>query len=197
MNLREHKIAGSQMNLDRKQLIRQICEQTLPNFQLLRKQAEYFRHMAIPLIKDELYHALHTLSPVSVIRYNTRKRALPRVKTLLDNQTTTLELWLSGHNSVMARNYMVTANGPALFSHQLQLYLNSLKKKYVRLQENLVTELRLLLRSIAILSRGYLPPQLFSPINSVHPVTTSPNHDKEATPRLCTCSPHISLTIMT
>ena len=263
IDLREHAIAGSHMNLNRKQLIRQICEQTLPNFQLLRKQAEYFRHMAISLIKDELYHALHSLSPVSVIPYHTTKRALPRLRTLLDNvtesspilsargrekrflaavgsallpaigklatlaveelggylqrkrnkalktalhkldntvhitknmmhqleqdflmygeydinstnkilnmfnglnnRTHTLELWLSGHNSVMARNYITAANGPALFSHQLQLYLNSLKEKYVRLHENLVTELRLLLRSIAILSKGYLPPQLFPP----------------------------------
>ena len=251
------------MNLDRQQLVRQICEQTLPNFQLLRKQAEYFRNMAISIIKDELYHALHNLSPVSVIEYHTQKRALPRTNTLLvnvtnssptlatgnrgkrflaalgsallpavgklatlaieelggylqrkrnkalqtalhkldntvhitknmmhqlekdfllygeydinstdtilnmfkglDDRTNTLERWLSGHNSIMARNYMATANGPTLFSHQLQLYLNCLKEKYIRLHENLVTELRLLLRSIAILSKGYLPPQLFPP----------------------------------
>ena len=80
-----------------------------------------------------------------------------------NDRTNTLERWLSGHNSIMARNYMATANGPTLFSHQLQLYLNSLREKYVRLHENLVTELRLLLRSIAILSKGYLPPQLFPP----------------------------------
>ena len=263
INFREHKIAGSQMNLDRQQLIRKICEQTIPNFQLLRKQAEYFRNMAISIIKDDLYHALHNLSPVSVVQYTTQKRALPRFSALLANvtdssptlptgnrgrrfiaalgtallpavgklatlaieelggylqrkrkkalqtalhkldntvhitknmmhqlekdfllygeydinstdtilnmfkglndRTNTLERWLSGHNSLMARNYMATAYGPTLFSHQLQLYLNSLKEKYVRLHENLVTELRLLLRSIAILSKGYLPPQLFPP----------------------------------
>ena len=263
INFREHKIAGSHMNLDRQQLVRQICEQTLPNFHFLRKQSEYYRNMAISIIKDELYHALHNLSPVSVIKYNTQKRPLPRTNTLLVNvtdsspnlatgnrrkrflaalgsallpavgklatlaieelggylqrkrnnalqtalhkldntvhitknmmhqlekdfvlygeydinstdtilhmfkclndRTNTLERWLSGHNSIMARNYMATANGPTLFSHQLQLYLNSLKEKYVRLHENLVTELRLLLRSIAILSKGYLPPQLFPP----------------------------------
>ena len=231
INFREHKIAGSQMNLDRQQLVRQVCEQTFPNFQLSRKQAEYFRNMAISIIKDELYHALHNLSPVSVIKYHTQKRALPRTSTLLANvtdssptlatgnrgkrflaalgsallpavgklatlaieelggylqrkrnkalqaalhkldntvhitkntmhqlekdfllygeydinstdtilnmfkglndRTNTLERWLSGHNSIMARNYMTTANGPTLFSHKLQLYLNSLKEKYV------------------------------------------------------------------
>ena len=62
INFREHKIAGSQMNLDRQQLFRQICEQTLPNFQLLRKQAEYFRSMAISIIKDELYIMPCTIS---------------------------------------------------------------------------------------------------------------------------------------
>ena len=87
INFREHKIAGSQMNLDRQQLVRQICKQALPNFQLLRKQAEYFRNMAISIIKDELYHALHNLSPVSVIKYHTQKRALPRTSTLLANVT--------------------------------------------------------------------------------------------------------------
>ena len=37
----------------------------------------------------------------------------------------------------------------------------NLREKYIRLYEALETELRLLLRSIAILSKGYLPQQLF------------------------------------
>ena len=53
--------------------------------------------------------------------------------------------------------------GIAMYSHMLQLYTDNLREKYIRLYEALETELRLLLRSIAILSKGYLPPQLFPP----------------------------------
>ena len=42
-----------------------------------------------------------------------------------------------------------------------------MRERYLRVPENLISELRLLLRSIAILSRGYLPPQLFSPTDIV------------------------------
>ena len=47
------------------------------------------------------------------------------------------------------------------------MYVNAMKERYLRVPENLISELRLLLRSIAILSRGYLPPQLFSPTDIV------------------------------
>ena len=50
-----------------------------------------------------------------------------------------------------------------MYSHMLQLYIANLREKYNRLYEALETELRLLLRSIAILSKGHLPPQLFPP----------------------------------
>ena len=50
-----------------------------------------------------------------------------------------------------------------MYSHMIQLYTDNLREKYIRLYEALETELRLLLRSIAILSKGYLPPQLFPP----------------------------------
>ena len=41
--------------------------------------------------------------------------------------------------------------------------MNFVQKKYIRLYENLVTELKALLKSISILSRGYLPAYLFPP----------------------------------
>ena len=53
------------------------------------------------------------------------------------------------------------SSGPAMYSHMFQLYIDNLREKYIRLYEALETELNLLLRSIAILSKGYLPPQLF------------------------------------
>ena len=42
-----------------------------------------------------------------------------------------------------------------------------MRERYLRIPENLIHEIRLLLRSIAILSKGYLPPQLFSPTELV------------------------------
>ena len=41
------------------------------------------------------------------------------------------------------------------------MYMQAMRERYLRVPENLISELRLLFRSIAILSRGYLPPQLF------------------------------------
>ena len=49
----------------------------------------------------------------------------------------------------------------------MQMYMQAMRERYLRVPENLISELRLLLRSIAILSRGYLPPQLFSPTDIV------------------------------
>ena len=81
----------------------------------------------------------------------------------IDKRTSTLEYWIEGGSTQMAQAYWKQATGPTMYSHQLQLYLNSLEEKYIRLYEALVTELRLLLRSISILSKGHLPPQLFPP----------------------------------
>ena len=81
----------------------------------------------------------------------------------IDQRTSTLEYWIEGGHTNMAQSYFSQLTGPTMYGHQLQLYLNSLEEKYVRLYEALVTELRLLLRSIAILSKGHLPPQLFPP----------------------------------
>ena len=42
-----------------------------------------------------------------------------------------------------------------------------MRERYLRTPENLIYEMRLLLKSIAILSKGYLAPQLFSPTHLV------------------------------
>ena len=262
LSLREHNIPGSDSNLNRKQFLKQLCEITVPNFELIKKQAAHFRHTAHKLISEELPHALHGLPPIFETRYH-KKRALPYTETLLanasvtyppsgpksrqkrvwaaigaaalpalgklatlaveelggylqrkrnralhsalthmeneleltknmmhqlkqdfllygeyevnstetilnmfnniDQRTSTLEYWIEGGHTNMAQSYFSQLTGPTMYSHQLQLYLNSLEEKYVRLYEALVTELRLLLRSIAILSKGHLPPQLFPP----------------------------------
>ena len=86
----------------------------------------------------------------------------------LNNRTVNLEKVLSGKDLRLASLYLnLNLRGTEIYSHQLNLYIHSMKERYLRVPENLISELRLLLRSIAILSRGYLPPQLFSPTDIV------------------------------
>ena len=261
LSLREHRFPGTNSNLNTREFLKQLCDITVPNFQLLKKQAAHYRHVAYKLISEELYHALHGLTPLFETRYNKVKRALTPTGKLLDNdsapipipslknrtkrmwpaigsaalpalgklatlaveelggylqrkrnnalhsainhmendlhitknmmhqlkkdfllygeyevnsienimnmfnsidqRTSTLEYWIEGGHTPMAQAYLRQITGPTMYSHQLQLYLNSLEEKYIRLYEALVTELRLLLSSISILSKGHLPPQLF------------------------------------
>ena len=73
-------------------------------------------------------------------------------------------------------------NGPAMYSHIMQLYTDNIREKHIRLYEALETELRLLLRSIAILSKGYLPPQLFPSRTLVEISQKAIAHDQEPKP---------------
>ena len=236
---------GTNSNLNRRQFLKQLCDITVPNFQLLKKQAAHYRHVAYKLISEELHHALHGLTPLFETRYNKFKRALTPTGKLLandsapnpipsprkrnkrmwaaigsaalpvlgklatlaveelggylqrkrntalhsaidhmendlqitknmmhqleerlsylygeyevnstenimnmfhniDQRTSTLEYWIEGGSTQMAQSYLKQITGPTMYSHQLQLYLNSLEEKYIRLYEALVTELRLL-----------------------------------------------------
>ena len=63
--------------------------------------------------------------------------------------------------------YLKENTGYEIYSHQINLYVQAMRERYLRMPENLINELRLLLRSIATLSKGYLPPQLFSPTDLV------------------------------
>ena len=86
----------------------------------------------------------------------------------LNNRTLYLEKIITGQDPNAAKNYLKdTMRGTEIFSHQVQMYMQAMRERYLRVPENLINELRLLLRSIAILSRGYLPPQLFSPTDIV------------------------------
>ena len=261
--------------MDRHVLEHTMCLTAAPQMKVLRRQANYLKKRVTTLVKDDLYHALHSLHPVSHFKYNRiQKRALtptpgplfnngtltnttptsniplehiPRnrserafglaaiasaalpaigkLATLaveelgaylqrkrnnalkvalqeldrekkrmrnemhllekdfllygefdvnstrsiielldsLDNRTSYLERILQMKVSAWNEKFLLTVNGPAMYSHILQLYTDNLREKYIRLYEALETELRLLLRSIAILSKGYLPPQLFPP----------------------------------
>ena len=81
----------------------------------------------------------------------------------LDDRTSNLERILEMKIREWTDRFYDFSSGPVMYSHMFQLYIDNLREKYIRLYEALETELNLLLRSIAILSKGYLPPQLFPP----------------------------------
>ena len=116
------------------------------------------------------------------------------VKTFqsLDGRTSTLEQWLLGEDKRMTSGYVNHLHGPTLYSHQLQLYLNFVQEKYIRLYENLVTELKALLKSISILSRGYLPAYLF-PLSTLKQLSEQAiNMIREQNPDYVLALPHIT-----
>ena len=85
----------------------------------------------------------------------------------LNNRTAYLESMINGQNINAMLQYLSDSRGIEIYSHQVNLYVQAMRERYLRTPENLIYELRLLLRSIAILSKGYLPPQLFSPTDLV------------------------------
>ena len=74
---------------------------------------------------------------------------------------------LNGKVRGIMDKYLKENIGYEIYSHQINLYVQAMRERYLRMPENLIHELRLLLRSIATLSKGYLPPQLFSPTDLV------------------------------
>ena len=262
-------------HMERKVLEHTICLMAAPQLRVLQRQASYLKKRVTTIVKDDLYHALYSLHPVSHFEYNRiQKRvltptpgslldnetltnsthtsdiprddiprnrseraiglaaiasaALPTIGKLatlaveelgaylqrkrnkalkvamqeldrrvkvtrnemhqlekdfllygefdvnstvsiiklldsLDNRTSYLERILEMEVKAWTDRFLTTANGPAMYSHMMHLYISNLREKYIRLYEALETELRLLLRSIVILSKGYLPPQLFPP----------------------------------
>lgn len=275
-----------------------LCKMTQPHLELLRKRASYHKEQVSKLIRDDLYHALHRLPPVSEFEYTRHsKRSLPptqepvldigpltnttlktsdiprnrtrrflaaiasaaipvigKVATLaveelssylqrrrnkamnvalekLDNEhkhnrnmmhhlnkdfllygeydvnsteailemltrqderTTSLAKWLNG-SSLMWKNYFYANDkGVTLYSHMLQLYAESIKERYIRLYEAFEDELRLLLRSIAILSKGYLPPQIFPPSKIVEISNRAIGMIRARNPDYVLALPHIT-----
>ena len=266
-------VLGHTEVLNRKMLAGRICEMTEPHIQLLRRRAAYHKGQVVKLIKEDLYHALHSLDPVSTFEYKRTytKRALtppqeqllvngsltnttpfseniPRNRTkriagafvalgkvvlpaigklatlaveelgsylqrkrnramtvamnrlddnvaatrnqmhllekdfllygeydvnstqsiigLLDSlnkRTSGLERWLNGSSTQWLKLFFNNKEGLHTYSHMWNLYTEALKEKYIRLYEALEHELHMLLRSIEVLSKGYLPAHLFPP----------------------------------
>ena len=299
-----NKAPGHAHNLRRKTFNTKLCLLTRPHLELLARQAKYFQNQVFRLIREDLYHALHSLHPVSHFEYkrlkkrslpqspgmvldtdpltdttptlaniplhdiprnrtrriaagailsavlpavgklatlaveelgsylqNKRNNALTKALQLLDqdlqqtrnmmhqlekdfllygeydvnstqsiinllgnlnSSTDSLEGWLLYNSRDIAKDMIDTVTGPVLYSHLTQLYIQSLREKYIRLYEALVTELKLLLRSIAILSKGYLPPQLFPPTTLVEISQRAITMIKQRNPDYVLALPHIT-----
>ena len=85
---------------------------------------------------------------------------------VLNNITTrhsVLEKIVTGQLSKWPDLYLTNAQGAALFSYQVQLYIQMIAERHSALYEPLVYEARQLLKAIAKLSKGYLPPEIFGP----------------------------------
>ena len=74
-----------------------ICLMAAPQLKVLQRQASYLKKRVTTIVKDDLYHALHSLHPVSHFKYNRiQKRALtPTPGSLLDNETLTNSTYTS------------------------------------------------------------------------------------------------------
>ena len=289
-------------SLIRKVLAQRICQLAAPQLESLRQQAHYLKGRVMNLVKDDLYHALHSLHPVSHFEYkrkhkraltptpgsllanesltnytltsnipnediprNRSKRiigaiasaALPAIGKLatlaveelgaylqrkrnkalkvalqemdskmgismneikqlekdfllygefdinstksiiklldsLDDRTSYLEEVLEMTMKEWTDRFFDMDEGSVMYTHMMHLYIGNLREKYIRLYEALHTELRLLLRSIAILSKGYLPPQLFPPTTLVEISQKAINMIKTKNPDYILALPHIT-----
>ena len=110
----------------------------------------------------------------------------------LDNRTSNLERILEMKIKEWTDRFYDFSSGPAMYSHMFQLYIYNLREKYIRLYEALETELNLLLRSITILSKGYLPPQLFPPTTLVEISQKAIAMIKTKNPDYVLALPHIT-----
>ena len=77
--------------IERKVLEQTLCQMAAPQLKVSRRQASYLKRKVTTIVKDDLYHALHSLHPVSHFEYNRmQKRALtPTPGSLFDNETLT------------------------------------------------------------------------------------------------------------
>ena len=81
----------------------------------------------------------------------------------LGNKTFSLENWIRGKDKDWSYCYRKENLGPTMFVHHLHIYLNSVNEKYIRLYQRLESDLKVIIRSISLLSKGFLPPHMFPP----------------------------------
>ena len=110
----------------------------------------------------------------------------------LDDRTSNLERILEMKIKEWTDRFYDFSSGPAMYSHMFQPSIDNLREKYISLYEALETELNLVLRSIAILSKGYLPPQLFPPTTLVKISQKAIAMIKNKNPDYVLALPHIT-----
>ena len=67
-------------HMERKVWAQTLCQAAAPHLKMLQKQASYLKKRVTKIVKDDLYHALHILHPVSHFVYKRKqKRALTQV----------------------------------------------------------------------------------------------------------------------
>ena len=73
----KNKAPGHNENLRRKTFNTKVCMLTRPHLELLAKKAKYFQNQVARLIREDLYHALRSLHPVSHFEYKRIQRRAP------------------------------------------------------------------------------------------------------------------------
>ena len=88
-------------HMERKVWAQTLCKAVAPHLKMLQKQASYLKRRVTKIVKDDLYHALHSLHPVShfVCRRKQKRVLTPTPGSLLVNET-------------LINNYTLTSNIP-------------------------------------------------------------------------------------
>ena len=108
------------------------------------------------LTRNELYHLEKDFLMYG--EYNVRSTdGIIRMLSNLTNRTPFLENMLNGKVRGIMDKYLKENTGYEIYSHQINLYVQAMRERYLRMPENLINELRLLLRSIATLSKRLSP----------------------------------------
>ena len=76
-------------HMERKVWAQTLCQAAAPHLKMLQKQASYLKRRVTKIVKDDLYHALHSLHPVYHFVYKRKQRRalIPSPGSLLDNGT--------------------------------------------------------------------------------------------------------------
>ena len=63
-------------HMERKVWAQTLCKAAAPHLKMLQKQAGYLKRRVTKIVKDDLYHALHSLHPLFTLYIKENKREL-------------------------------------------------------------------------------------------------------------------------
>jgi hypothetical protein len=81
----------------------------------------------------------------------------------LSGRQTELEKMIQGNNKQWPMYYLADSPGTTLYAHQLQLYIHTMVETHITMYDKMIASMESLMTAIAKLSKGYLPPELFTP----------------------------------